>query len=202
MLILKAMSEIVQKMPKQQITEKCLCKSLQNQNRLPSVAVQTLWRLPPWLQAHSRGTSPSNCCKFVSTKKAILGTTRDWTKQLATHKSKSLSLWALVHDIHAVNLKINFVWWTFPGFYNILSLWYWTSSACVDCYSSHESCVLSFYLGGLWILYSQFFYYIHSSLTGHEYFHVTSHKPTSVRDNPWYIKAAGRARLLLVLSPY
>ena len=62
-------------------------------------------------------------------------------------------------------------------------------------------CVLSFYLGGLWILYSQFFYYIHSTLTGHEYLHVTSHKPTSVRDNPWYIKAAGRARLILVSSP-
>ena len=146
MLILKAMSEIVQKMPKQWITEKCLCKSLQNQNRLPSVAVQTLWRLPPCLQAHSRGTSPSKCCKFVSTKKAILplGTTRVWMKQLATHKSKSLSLWTLVHDIHAVNLKINFVRRTFPGFCNILSLWYWTSSACVYCYSSHESCCMRF----------------------------------------------------------
>ena len=38
-----------------------------NSSSLPSVAVQTLERLPPWLWAHSLGTSPSDWCRFVST---------------------------------------------------------------------------------------------------------------------------------------
>jgi len=65
----------------------------QNQNSLPSVPVQTVWRLLPWLQAHLRGTSPSDyrhrykplrILQFCINEKTILpvGITRDWTEQL------------------------------------------------------------------------------------------------------------------------
>ena len=50
-------------------------QSRQNQNSLPCVALQTLWRLLPWLQAHSRGTSSSDHCRLVSLKRPSFGTT-------------------------------------------------------------------------------------------------------------------------------
>ena len=49
----------------------------QNQNSLPSVAVQALWLLPQWLQAHSRGTYVQAPKTVADLKKTILsvGTT-------------------------------------------------------------------------------------------------------------------------------
>ena len=57
---------------KKTLKENVVClQRRQNQNNLLSVAVQTLWRLPLWLRAHSWGTRPSDCCRFVSTKRTF-----------------------------------------------------------------------------------------------------------------------------------
>ena len=53
----------------------------QNQNSFPSVAVQSLWRLPPWLWALSQGKRPSDCCRLVLTKRTSLLYRQVWTER-------------------------------------------------------------------------------------------------------------------------
>ena len=61
----------------------------QNQNSLPSVAMQPLWRILPWLWAHSQGTG---CCRFVSTKRPSIlqgQLETEWNSWISTSIEKS-----------------------------------------------------------------------------------------------------------------